>query len=530
MSFKEFFTEADKNKRPLRKPKLSGYAVPPPSARFKEGDIVAVHIPRDASKEELLQYFRTYHPQLAVPYMNSVGTVRLYNKGQFSSKYAVEFEDGNVIPIATMFLIGPFKSVESAKKYAGKHSLRSLKISPEDLQGFVPDASVEVNSKIEDEFKRAFVNNEVGFKWLDEPVVVKYKKFDVYVLAYKKSKFENYQHSYLSFVNNHDEPDREDNPNRPEFDNAFVFCKVVDKRTKKLLKTQVISSVGVSGIYFLQRPHMPWYSQEAMFEGDQVKQADQLFRAEMLPLGSVSRNKEVITKEFSVYDQCDKLIKNGWDHFKFLYSLDENTMTVKSEKDYHKITIDQKKLGKNFDKIQQLTIEGDCDIRYESGVKTIYGLPRKIVGGLSINGTHFHSLEGLDKTEIVETLQSNIFASGMGRGIDILAEIDTLEHFPQSLNKAHTRFSFRGKLNSLKGIPDESFCDLVISELVSFNGASNCVNKGHITIYSPPKNLTGFFKDEGELESMKLDKSKVEDMKKVRELENEFPEIAGTFM
>lgn len=516
MNFKDFYTEAAKPRK-LKKPKLDGFIVPSPRAKFQAGDIVAVNVPRNLDdQQELNRYFRSYSPQYAVPYMNGVGTVRSFKKGLMSSKYAVEFEDGNVIPIHSGFLIGPFSSIENAKKYQGKHSYSPLRIDTGDLAGFAPDSKVEVNDKIENKFKQSFVNEQVGFKWLADPVVVKFKDFDVYVLAVKKnvekvpaSKMES---SRLNFVNFHQDADRVDNPTRPELNNHFVFCKTVDRVTKKLIKTQRISHRG-SGSYFLQRPNLDRYITDKLFVDGKAQNPFDLFGIGMYPFGGGSIQE--IKTEFHTYDNSKEIIKTGFDYFKARYRVQEGSTFVKELHDY--ILVDQKILKKDFDKIKDFTLHGSVYITYEDDVNTLFCLPKEVKGSLKIAFKKLHSLEGIEQCDLIEDTQ--LFFEG---------EVDSFKGFSKQMNVPERRVDFR-VVQSLEGIPDELFCNLSIGSLKSFKGASNCVNKGHVRINGAPENLNGFFKEKGEFASWNLTDEKIKAFLDIRGLENEFPEIAGTF-
>ena len=530
MSFNNFFTEAATTKvRPARKPKLDGYGVPPSRAKFQAGDIVVVQATVEAgNQKELERYFRVYHPKLAMPYVNSAGIVRLYKAGymgQMGTKYAVEFEDGNIIPISSSFLIGPFKSMESANKYKGKHDIKAVAIDSEDLAGFEPDSKVEVDERMENNFKKAFVNDEVGFKWLDKSVIIKFKNFDVYILAFKKADSfspseADQRYGYpLNFVNYHEDYNRVDNPDRPEFRDGFVFCKVIDKLTKRLQKTQSISSGGYgSGTYFLQRPEWTNFIDESNFVNGKVKDATQLLSVHMGPVGSALKNENKLKKLFSLFDNAKSLFKTGYDCFKHMYDIKDGEYHIKAE-GKETVKISQRMLGNDFKEIQNYTIEGSVSLVYKEDVRTIFGLPKAIKGEeLYIGGKEFASLEGMDQCDV----------SGVEH-INISAELDTVEHFPESLNVPSKIVNFNQKVKSLRGIPDVLKCFLTITQVLSYSGASNCVNKGEVRVHVSTQDLNGFFKDKGKFTCWSLDDEKIRQYENMRALEDEFPEIAGTF-
>ena len=521
-------TEA-KAPRPVRKPKLTGYSVPTSNtAKFKEGDIVAVHFTNYYGLD-LEATFRMYHPQLALPYMNSVGTVRLFQQYSMSSKYGVEFEDGNIIPINSNSLIGPFVSIEAAKKYAGKNGEKELVIDPQDLGGFAPDSNVEKSSVIEDEFKKSFCNSQLGFKWLDAPVIIKYKNYNVYVLAAKKNTVsiegaaDTYPVKCLHFVNDKYASDRLDNPTRPEFDNSFVFIKVIDRQTQKLQKTSAISSSTVSSSYFLQRPVLSKYHLDDSFKDGVLVKPIGIFNVEMLPVGpGLSKTANRIKKEFNVFD--NGLIKTGYEHFKLRYNIEEGQTTIRLDGN-EMVQMSENILGKHFKDIGKYTVVGGCEVKYKAGATSFQYLPAKVVGdhlfiaSEDLHNAVFQSLDGLDKCNVSQV-----------KHINFNVHFRTLNNFPENLNKKGADVYFRRSVDSLVGIPDKLKCDVDFEEIKSYKGADNCEVQGQLTVDKSTKTLSGFFKTIGNDYNFRtLSDKEIKNHLNYRDLVSRVPELDGIF-
>lgn len=523
MSFKSYFNEAVKQPRPPRKPKLDGYFVPTGAGtKFKAGDIVLVNIPSTYEDEQdLVKYFRTYHPALAVPYIAKAGTVKLYKRGSvgFGAKYGVEFEDGNIIPIHSSFLVGPFASIDAAKKYQGKHGYK-VDIEPNDLAGFEPDSQVEVDEARETSFKKHFVGGDVGFVWFETPIVVKYKTFDCYVLAYKRSTISSEQLNHttaLNFLSKDSDMDRLNNPSYPQYSNCFVFCKVVNKLTKKLQKTQVISSKNsVPGVYFVQAPMISRYTWSEAFNGPYVKNYARLFEINMMPFSGTPKQIATFKSDFELFETGEDKLKTGYDQFRYLHRLKEDQTIINES-----VTIHEGQFGPYFKEIKKYTINGDCTIYLEESTRNISYVPQKVTN-LIIAGRSLNSLEGMSSCDVQES-------------ISISSNVKNLKGFPQTINEPGKTLEVRGELQTLEGIPDLVLCDLTFRSLDSFIGARNCVCKGHVEVQGfpiqrdQPKDLTGFFKEANNFSSWSIKDKDIENYTKYRDLEDKHPELEGIF-
>lgn len=521
MIFKRYFYESLKQ-RPARKPKLEGYTTPPAfGAKFKEGDIVLVNVPMygtsTSSEQEVVNYFRSYHPALAVPYIAKAGVVKLYKRGSvgFGAKYGVLFEDGNIIPIHSMFLIGPFASLESAKKYKGIHSHR-VNIEAVDLAGFEPDSEVEVDEKVENAFKSHFVGGEVDFEWLETPIVIKYRTFDCYVLAYKRNKYpkEQMETNRLEFLSNNIAMDRLDNPIYPQYDNCFVFCKVINKQTKKLQKTQVLSSVSYCGpgFYFIQTPELSRRVYSDAFEGHLVKNHLKLYNINTIPFRASTKQCEEIKTNFKLFED-EASIKTGYEHFKTLYKIKEGQTIVSNGN--NEVLIQEERFGPDFKEISKYSINGDCTIYLEQSTQNVSHVPLK-ANELTITGRKLNSLEGIEKCDIQKELQ-------------ISCSLKNLKGFPENINQKGKTFEVN-ELDSLEEIPDLVLCDIDIRELKSFVGARNSVCKGRVQVRKfTGKELTGFFEEAEDFSSWTISDKDIAEHKKFRDLKKKLPEVEGLF-
>lgn len=521
MSFKRYFKPLTEAKVP-QAPNLSNYEVPGPKARFQDGDIVLVRVPKSHAGQSK-DYFKLYHPAFCLPYMNAIGTVRLnYNNG-YQSKYAIEVEDGNLVPIATPFLAGPFISVEAAKKYQGSDAELDVK----DLKGFVAN-DVQSYEEIESEFKRSFCNDEVGFKWLDQPAIVKYKNFDVYVLAFKKNKKsadvlnrDQWSRTGLNFVNSTEyHYDREENPTRPEFDNGFVFCKVIDKLNKTLKKTSSIaSSSGKAGEYFLQQIDYNnwWLLSDKFVDG---KPVSNVFMVSMLPVNStLSTAKDRIIKLFKQYEEG---LTDGFELFKTEYNVTDSSTLIKAKE----VEIHESILGPYMKEIEKYDIR--CDkfkIQYLESANKIGFLPKKVTCKYfqieGNNDSKMDSLEGLERCDMSNVSE---WSSNVG--------YRSLKGFPEQLNKPGITIRFGNStvgVKSLDGIPDTLYAKLMITNLKSFQGARNCTAIGDIHIQHSTKDLTGFFKKVENFSAWGIDEKTIADYTKYRDLEEKHPELEGIF-
>ena len=526
MNFRQYFRPLAEATSPAM-PNLSDYTVPSSRSKFQAGDIVLVHIhDRWKNYDSPESYFKTMHSKIAMSYINEIGTVQLYRNNGYSTKYGVKFEDGNVIPIESAFLAGPFSSIESAKKYQGKQG-EDLDIDPKDMKGFVAN-KVGSNQIIEDEFKSSFCNSKVGFVWLAQPIVIKYKKYNVHVLAFKKDtrnlSKDSSNNFLLNFVNSVSYDKLEDNPKLPEFKDGFVFFKVINKLTNQLIRTSSFATRGAKvklskeGDYYLQYPDFKsWLFLQDAFDNGKAK--DNIFDAQMVPVGSnLNKTKHHIIKKFK---QFDENVVDGFEIFKSIYGIEDDMSVITDNLQNKEVVIVEQMLGSNMNKIRNCEIRADsCEIHYADNTRLFNPLPKKIEAReLNLKGNVMDNMKELAKCDISSVVN-----------LRIGAQLNSVEGFPEQINKKghHIQFYFNNPKN-LVGIPDEVYTDLTFDHLSSYVGARNCTVFGHIYVRSSTKNLTGFFKKADSFSSWEITDEDIAKHRKYRDIEERLPELEGIF-
>ena len=240
-SFKEFFNESIESEADLPEPPAP-FNVPPPRAEFQRGDVVLVQNPQP-DKED---YLTNNLPKYMHGYTNAVGRIIGHRPMGISTQFAVEFEDKTIGKLKGYWLVGPFRSIQTAKKYQGRKELVDADIAPEDHKRYAEARSeIGANEAIENGFKKLFVEGGY-FEWLPEPVVLKVAgKHKAVVLAVSKDSIPDEQggkhHGIWEGI--------------PQIANKAFFCKAIDAVSSQLIKTSTIVDLG-SGYYGLMTPNM----------------------------------------------------------------------------------------------------------------------------------------------------------------------------------------------------------------------------------------------------------------------------------
>jgi hypothetical protein len=519
MSFKHHFNSLVEAKVPTapKVPDMSYYETPGPRAKFQDGDIVLVRIPRRQKEGE--SYFRLYHPKYCVPYMNAVGIVKSYFNTGYQTNYAIEAEDGKMVPIAASFLVGPFNSVEGAKKYQGNND----KIASSDLKGFV-DRDIEIDSKLENEFRQSFCNDEVGFKWIDDPVLIQMNNnVDVYVLAFKKNVVpinDDWGLQGLGFVSEMSwNRLNKDAKKRPEYDNGFVFFKTVDRLSGALKATSALSDLnGRTGKYFLQQPdYKSWFMLKDQFVNG--KSTEGVFHVKKKPIGSgLSKIKDNIIKKFKQHEEG---FDDGFELFKSVYNIDESSSVITAPDD---IEILESVLGPHMKEIENYEFKcKELSVWCADSATKIGYLPKKVSGMMDIHhvGSPLANLKGLERCDL-----SNVKSLS-------LPAFRTLEGFPEQMNKPQRLIKFihsnDNAVESLVGIPNIVYANLFFSNLKSFKGADDCVALGKVSVQHSPKSLDGFFKEAEDFDSWTITDEEIKKFTKFRKITNRLPELKGMF-
>ena len=526
MTFKQHFRPLSEAASPAM-PDLSDYTVPSSRSKFKAGDIVLVHIRnRWKNYDSPESYFRTMHSKIALSYIDRIGTVQLYRNNGYSTKYGVKFEDGNIIPIESTFLVGPFSSSEAAKKYQGKQG-DDIEVDPKDIKGFIAN-KVGASKIIEDEFKSSFCNNEVGFIWLERPVVIKYKKYNVHVLAFKKDvknlAEDDASGFQLNFVNSNSVDKLESNPKLPKFDNSFVFFKVINNLTNELLRTSSFAShrkkvkLSKQGDYYLQHPEFKtWIWLKDAFDNGKAKQC--IFDVEMYPVGSnLNQIKHRLIERFKQYNED---IVDGFEIFKSMYEIGDDMSVIIGNNHDKEVVIIEEMLGPNMKKIQNCEIQADsCEIHYADTTTEFKPLPKKITAReLNLKGNSIYDMKGLSNCDISSVTK-----------LLIGAQLNSLEGFPKQINKKDRSIQFYfDNPKTLVGIPNEVYCDLTFDRILSYFGAKNCTTFGNVFVRSSTKDLTGFFKKADHFNSWEITPKDIEKHRRYRDIEERVPELEGIF-
>lgn len=178
MNFKEYVGEAT-----AKDFKAQGYGGTTSKTKFQIGDYVVV---TDSQTKRGGKYVGQY------------GKIVGYKPFQMVVKYAVEFPDGEADAYFGQMIIGPFKDVVTAQKYA-KQVLKARRapygqlpqIVASDLRGYV-DKPLDTNPKFEAYMKQFLTAEPFDMRWLDTPVQFSDGKYTISILAIKPTNFKKY--------------------------------------------------------------------------------------------------------------------------------------------------------------------------------------------------------------------------------------------------------------------------------------------------------------------------------------------------
>lgn len=502
---------------------FSAFEIPGPRSKFQAGDIVVIYIPERGQKYSSTDYFRVYHPKYALPYIGKIGEVVSVKRMQMSAKYAIKFDDGAIIPIDTGFLLGPFGSIEKAKKYAGKNG--NVKPDNNDLKGYV-ERQVQSNVAIENEIKNLLCNENVGFKWLDEPITLERNNYNIQILAVKKNRSEikhDAEDAELNFANQsadwwdkiHKEKDV-----YPELNDCFLVFKCINPLTKELHKTSTLVKsrrvLASASSYFIQVPELyigPHLYPDDAFRDGKLVDSSKAFCFSTLPVTSTKSIKRVIEQ----FRRFEFGIKSGLEFFMAAYGVTEDSTVIKS----NTVFLKEEMLGSDMSIIPKFIVEGSCFVTFKGSSQKIKFLPKKVGGWLTISTeskTAINNLEGLDKCELTDYHPTIVFE----------CPVENLEHFPQSLNKSNVTFQFTGTLDGLKGIPSTLHASVHFMNLKSFRGAEDCNALGNVRISEAPKDLTGFFNTAPNLFS-NIPEEDIERHRNYKDIYKRLPELDKLF-
>lgn len=249
-SFKQFFYESVESEADLPPPPAP-FGVPPPRAKFQRGDVVMVQNPQPHDKD----YFKRQLPKYMQGYTNAIGRIVGHRTIGVDTQFAVEFEDKTIGKMKGYFLVGPFRSIQSAKKYQGREKLLSTDIAAEDHKRFAEaQKEVATDEEIENAFKTIFVQKE-GFEWLEKPISFVVDRFKVIVLATKKVQaLDNIWYAISDEI-------------PPDLEKSMIFFKLIDPATNKFAKTASFFDEGGAASYGLVTPVHRTFSHPTFKDG-----------------------------------------------------------------------------------------------------------------------------------------------------------------------------------------------------------------------------------------------------------------------
>lgn len=497
----------------------AGYRAPTPKATFQLNDVV---IARSEGKtlEDSKETFSARNPQKYLKYFNQVGTVIGYKPGTMSAKFAVEFQDGFVASFNTAHIIGPFGSKRDAEKAT---KVETSLIPPQLFAKYVPrENQIPTIESIEDQFKNRLVSTN-QFVWLKDPVIAPStapgRPLDLAILAYKEDlNGFNTNDSGLYGLEYFNLP--------VSFKKRFLFFKVFNRLTGKFAvpnlsnRSSLFDSTNGSTGYFITFPEFS----KSYVTSSNVQEAIKSNNFSELvthAIEGLNKKTELAFKYiFNEFQKIHKLetIKTGDDYFDLVYgSFTENNLKVVTA---NTVNFDfDRLLSKNFD-ITQYKVEGNCEINLNKKSATVKA-PAFVSGDLVIKGQsqRIANLAGLP----------NKINGSLGI---YSINLDSLENCPEKIN-GDLNLVLTNKLQNLNFLPKSIKGNLLITNNVeSFAGGENTEVAKQFSIATvshgiTPKNLHGIPK--ATEYNIGIPKEKITNYFAVKELENEFPEIQGTF-
>lgn len=444
-SFKQFFFESVESETNLPPPPEK-FDVPPPRARYQLGDVVLIQNPRPEDPD----YIKRSLPKYLHDYTNAIGRIIGHRTIGISTDFAVEFEDGKIGKIKSYLIVGPFRSIQTAKKYQGRKELTSNDIAPEDHKRHAEAATeIESNEDIEHTFKRLFVK-EGEFTWLAEPLSFNAEKFKVMILAYKP------------------DPNGEDvwygcPENIPkEIQTSQIFYKKVDSISNKLVKSAVFNDQSISSAYGMSVAHLR--SDSTTFVNGKLTQVG-VYYSKM----AVNSSKGLV----KFYNESQKIkelekLKDGIAYFDLTNNVrtQGNLKIVPSNPDdYHGIVVIHENITKDINAFKNYIFEGSLSTRCLVNRQFVF--PKEVKGELCVAGSKstIENLKGFPK--LSERCE-----------VRIDGPVKSYEGLPSELNH---KLVVRNVL-SLKGFPKVINGDCEMYNIESFAGGENTVINGMLSV------------------------------------------------
>lgn len=449
-SFKQFFRESVESEADLPPPPAP-FNVPPPRAKFQRGDVVLVQNPQPDNEDYLTKYL----PKYMHGYTNAVGRIIGHRTMGIDTQFAVEFEDKTIGKLKGYWLVGPFRSIQTAKKYQGRKELVAADIAPEDHKRHAEARSeMGANEAIENAFKKIFVESG-DFKWLEKPIVFNTEgKHKAVVLAISTFSVTEEQGRAWGFWSD----------KAPQIKNKLFFCKAIDPATNQLVKTSSIVDHG-SGFYCLTSPSMSRIATKGVFKKGQLVDIDTYYNKSPVnsPKGLVQYKND--------FDKLAKLktIKDGIEFFDVV-----NNVHVKGSL---KIVPKSDGYGYAPEIFEEVTTNLNAFKNYvfEDTVKCCCKIDGQIVFPKEVKGNQI-TISG---EQAVENLKG-FPTTAPEFTLYIASDVHSFEGLPSPFNGNLTARD----VSSLKGFPKVIKGHCEFHEVGSFEGGKDSVIEGRLTIRS----------------------------------------------
>ena len=445
-SFKEFFNESIESEADLPEPPAP-FNVPPPRAKFQRGDVVLVQNPQP-DKED---YFTKNLPKYMHGYTNAVGRIIGHRTMGIDTQFAVEFEDKTIGKLKGYWLVGPFRSIQTAKKYQGRKELVDADIAPEDHKRYAEARSeIGANEAIENGFMKLFVEGGY-FEWLSEPVVLKVAgKHKAVVLAVSKASIPDEQggkhHGIWEGI--------------PQIANKAFFCKAIDPVSSQLIKTSAIVDHG-SGYYGLMTPNMDSAGSNSTFHNGKVVETGFYYRKS--PVNSV----KALAEYKVAFEKLTALetIKDGMELFDVINNVQVkgNLKIVPKEERYLNPEIAEG-ITTDINAFQNYVCEGT--IKCSCNINGQIVFPKEIKGNLTITSN-----------KDVENLKGFPITSP-GFQLLISSKLHSFEGLPSTFDGSIHVYS----ASSLKGFPKVVKGNCGFDNIDSFEGGQDSVIEGALNL------------------------------------------------
>lgn len=453
---------------------------------------------------------------------NKIAQIIGYRSGYYGGgSYLIEFEDGTRLKTKPKYFRGPYKTKEIAKHFAQNPNLEE---KPEDLRLKQTDIRTEYKTlpKLEKTLKEIYTKEPYNFEWLEKPVTFRssqYEKEMITVLATRKDS------SYIA-----DSDFRGNVAFTKQGFGPFCIFRLNDPLTKKLI-TRDYSAYQISYPEVITFPSKQWN-----FNEETKKQIHKIFKVKQSSHTKIIREPLNLEPKFANFNRLlhsDKLemrdlvelcgnlqIKEGKKFITNFFNEKIGVTDTSLIKDYHltqPFYFDEKEAS-NLNNCPLstpgLTVLGDklknLSTDNNTSVKEIQILHAPLI----------KNLNGLETFTGVETVT---VGAKYGSSSHIL-NLESLEGCPENVKLTVSKV---GEKPTLKGLPNKLKSLDINIQLDQFD-CRNVVIEGKLSVWIEPKSLKGLPKASSYHIVGKSDQQ-IENEITIGKLEDEFPEIAGTF-